>query len=266
MCSPHHHLVTTAGLRAGGVGRRHLNAMLEAGRLTRLRPGVFARPEACDTVRAAAVHGGPLACTSAARHSGLWILDESPIVHVWLGAHGHGHSHRGCSCVEHWDEGPIDSFGLPSVPRMLRQILACCGIEHFFVALESALHQGLLTRAGIAWLRTTTNDAARDAIAFARKDAESGLESLLRWRLRHRGIRVRAQVTIVGVGRVDFLVGERLILEVDGRLGHVDDDRHKDLVRDANATMWGYTTLRFDYAMVVHDWDLVERAILARLP
>ena len=30
--------------------------------------------------------------------------------------------------------------------------------------------------------------------------------------------------------------------------------RHKDLRRDANAAAWGYVTLRFDYAMVVHDW------------
>ena len=27
--------------------------------------------------------------------------------------------------------------------------------------------------------------------------------------------------------------------------------------------MWGYLTLRFDYALIVHDWDLVERAIMA---
>jgi len=110
-----------------------------------------------------------------------------------------------------------------------------------------------------------TNDQARDAIAFACKDSESGLESLLRWRLRRHGLRLRAQVTILAVGRVDFLIGDRLILEVDGRLGHVDGDRHKDLVRDANAALWGFSSLRFDYAMVVHDWDLVERAILAAL-
>ena len=42
-------------------------------------------------------------------------------------------------------------------------------------------------------------------------------------------------------------------------------DRHKDLVRDANAAAWGYVTLRFDYALIVHDWDLVEAAILGSL-
>ncbi|MGC5223808.1 endonuclease domain-containing protein [Micromonospora sp. DT81.3] len=129
------------------------------------------------------------------------------------------------------------------------------------------------TKAALAWLRSQTNDAGRDAIAFARSNSDSGLESLLRWRLRRYGLSVRTQVEIAGVGRVDFLVGERLLLEVDGRANHDESAlhpdgtslRHKDLVRDANAAAWDYVTLRFDYAMVVHDWDLVERAILAQI-
>ena len=77
---------------------------------------------------------------------------------------------------------------------------------------------------------------------------------------------MRSQVTIVSVGIVDFLIGESLIIEVDGRENHEDSSkRHKDLVRDANAAAWGYITLRFDYAMVVHDWETVELAILAHV-
>ncbi|WP_241245785.1 DUF559 domain-containing protein [Microbacterium sp. 4R-513] len=149
------------------------------------------------------------------------------------------------------------------MPRILRQILSCRGIEEFFVALESALNRGLITPAGIAWLRQKTNDAGRDAIDFARPDADSGLESLLRWRLRRHGLSIRAQVSIVSVGRVDFLIGERVIVEVDGRGNHAGAERrHNDLVRDANAAAWGYVTLRFDYALVVHDWETVELAIL----
>ncbi len=65
---------------------------------------------------------------------------------------------------------------------------------------------------------------------------------------------------------MDALIGDRVIVEVDGRENHDGASlRHKDLVRDANAAMWGYVTLRFDYVMVLHDWDLVERAILAAL-
>jgi hypothetical protein len=36
-------------------------------------------------------------------------------------------------------------------------------------------------------------------------------------------------------------------------------------VRDAVASTYGLDTLRFDYALVVHDWPLVEAAILAKV-
>ena len=39
--------------------------------------------------------------------------------------------------------------------------------------------------------------------------------------------------------------------------------RHKDRVRDAVAAAHGFDTLRFDYELVVHDWPVVEAAVLA---
>jgi very-short-patch-repair endonuclease len=231
-----------------------------------LRQGVYADAEACPAVITAARHGGSLACVSAARHLGLWVLDDTATIHVWL-AHGHRYEHRDCRCVDHWDasEGR-DAFGIPSIRTILRQILACRGVEDFVVALESALRRGLITRTDRDWLRRKTGPTGRAAVGWARSDADSGLETLLRWRLRHHGLDVRSQVAIFGVGRVDFVVGDRLLVEVDGRMNHDDEPhRHKDLVRDANAAVWGYTTLRFDYAMVVHDWPLVEAAILGAL-
>lgn len=267
MCTTSDAIVTYSALRESGLSRRQVGARVGNGALIPIRRGVYARSGACQPVRTAARHGGRLACVAAARHAGLWVLAEDPLPHVWLGSHGHAYVHDGCECVTHWDEGVgTDSFGLPSVPRILRQILACRGVEEFFVTLESALHAKVISPAGMAWLRTVTNDAARDAIAFARSDADSGLESLLRWRLRRHGLRLRSQVTIVSVGIVDFLIGESLIIEVDGRENHDEpSDRHKDLARDANAAAWGYITLRFDYAMVVHDWETVELAILAHV-
>ncbi|MDX2377442.1 DUF559 domain-containing protein [Microbacterium sp. LRZ72] len=67
---------------------------------------------------------------------------------------------------------------------------------------------------------------------------------------------------IPGVGVVDFVVGDRLILEADGDT-HAGEGRHRDLVRDAVATTLGFITLRFDSAMILHEWGLVEAAVLA---
>lgn len=278
MCTDTAAVTTYRMLRAHGWTRRAIDQALAGGDLFRLRRGVYATTGACEPVREAARHGGALSCTAAARHRGLWVLDEdTDTPHVWLHAGAHVHPHDGCRCITHWqhdrtDEDPppplraLDAFGVADVPQTLVHILRCGGLEGFFVTFESALHNGLITRAGIAWLRTQVDASARAAMELAQTDAESGLESLVRWRLRGSGLRIRSQVNIAAVGRVDFLIGDRLIIEVDGRLNHDEEgDRHKDRMRDANAAAWGYVTLRFDYAQVVHDWPLVLEAIRAQV-
>jgi very-short-patch-repair endonuclease len=78
------------------------------------------------------------------------------------------------------------------------------------------------------------------------------------------GIALECQVEIPTVGRVDFVIAGRLILEADGRENHESGTkRHDDRVRDAAASVLGYETLRFDYAQIVHDWQSVEAAIIA---
>jgi len=254
---------TRTELFAAGMTRRAIESALQAGRLVRLRRGVYADADACEPVMSAALLGGPPACVSAARHHGLWTMAAPEPLHVGLSPRGH---RRGTGWVPHWDHDVADTFGVPAVAQTLRQILRCRGVEDFVVALESALHQRKIGPAELSWLAAHTNDTGREAIAFARSDAESGLETLVRWRLRDWGVKVRTQHGIVSVGRVDLLLGERLIVELDGADNHASPDhRHRDLVRDAHAAAWGFVTLRFDYAMVVHDWPTVELAIRAHL-
>lgn len=263
MCEDGAGLVTTAELRRSGLTRSRIGAAVRAGAIARMRRGTYAVRGTCASMREAARHGGVLGCVSAARHLGLWTLATDGVTHVWLRADGHRLAHDGCRCVDHWDAAPSPGPLAPaSVPRILRQIWLCRGVEEFFVAVESALHLGMLAPAGRAWLRRACGGLARTALDVAGKDSESGLESLLRWRLRDTGVSLRAQVDVVGVGRVDFLLGDRVILEADGAEHHGSAPaRHRDLLRDANAAAWGYVTLRFDYAMIVHDWDTVRAAI-----
>ncbi|SDQ86437.1 DUF559 domain-containing protein [Microbacterium sp. cf332] len=257
-------IFTTRQLRADGLTHRDITAALDTGRLERIRIGMYASPDACRAARAVAAHGGSMACVTAARHHGLWTLDDEDEPHVWLKTGQRAHHESACGCVEHWDRDRRRTASGPlPLPQVLRQILGCRGPEQFFVAVESALRQGRLSSDELRWLRRNTNARGREALHLARTDADSGLESLLRWRLRRFGLRVRTQVAVFGVGVVDALIGDRLIVELDGRANHDGATmRHKDLVRDANAASWGYTTLRFDYALVIHDWDLVETAIL----
>lgn len=252
--------------RAGqlGASRSALARAADRGAIERVRTGVYALGAHPD-VRDAAEHGGELACAAALRARGVWVLEDRPTLHVWLGPDGRAHPHPSCVCIVHRDAGAA-AFGVVSVVRALVQLVACCGGESFFAAFESAWRLGLLDRADRDQVRRRLPARFRWLVDLARPDADSGLESLLRLRLRLLGISLECQVLIRGVGVVDFLVDGRLIIEVDGRANHDGASlRHKDLVRDAEAAAQGYETLRFDYALVVHDWPRVQRAISATL-
>ena len=91
--------------------------------------------------------------------------------------------------------------------------------------------------------------------------SDSGLETLFIARLRGLPLRVRQQVRIDG-HPVDALIGERLVVQLDGFAHHRADERRRDLRADARLALRGYTVLRFDYQQVLFDWPFVEGAVL----
>lgn len=247
-----------------GVTRAALARAVRDGWAVRLRHGVYALGRTSPAVLAAATHGGAVACVTALALWGVWVLAD-PGLHVWIGDKGRAHAHPGCRCVDHHDAGRA-AFGVVPVADALVHASRCLSREAFFAAYESAWCLGLIGAADRVAIRSALPARLRRVVDIARGDADSGLESLLRLRLADRGIRLDCQVWIAGVGRVDFVLARRIILEVDGRENHDGPSkRHKDLVRDAAAAAAGYETLRFDYALVIHSWPLVEAAILRRL-
>ena len=79
--------------------------------------------------------------------------------------------------------------------------------------------------------------------------------------MRRHGLRVRQQVQI-GVDRVDVLIGDRLVIELDGREFH---DHDADRMRDARLSVRGYRVLRFSYWQVMNDWRAVEASVMASI-
>ena len=264
-CADSGGVARTAELFRAGVDAYSLKAAVRSGVVTRVREGVFATRETPAEVVSAAAHGGVLGCVNRIREAGLWMLDgDDGRVHVSMVRNGRSRIHVECRCLVHWS-GHESERGRSTLVDALAQVLACRGEETFFTALESAMRRGIVDPAALDRVRARVPKMHRWLIDFARWNADSGLESLLRLRLHRIGLELDSQVEVPGVGRVDFVLGERLVLEVDGVPGHADTaaSRHKDLVRDAVAAAHGLVTLRFDYALVVHDWPLVESAILA---
>lgn len=252
-------------LSSFGCTRKHLAAAADRGEIRRIRPGVYASWTASPDVVAAAAHGGALTCAKALRAQGVWTLDDDMQPHVWLGAGGRSHPHAPCDCVAHYRPGPM-RLGIADVEQALVHAFACYGDELFFAAYESAWNKGLIGSAARARIRATLPRSAEWLLDLARADAQSGLESILRLRLHLMGIALTCQVKIPDVGRVDFVIEGRIILEADGEQNHGSTEhRHRDRWRDAAASRRGYETLRFDYALIIHHWDVVAAAILGAL-
>jgi very-short-patch-repair endonuclease len=272
MLTPEELLTRFGGIARGthlqryGCTRDHLSSAVRDGRIRRVRPGVFALPAVDPKITTAAAHGGELTCADALRARRVWILpDADDEVHVWLGRAGRRHPHSGCACIPHRSSGTAQ-VGYASVATALIHAYRCLTEEAFFAAYESAWNWRLITASDRRRIRAELPKKATWMLDLARSDSQSGLESLLRFRLHLLGISLDCQVDIDGVGRVDFVAGGRLIIEVDGKENHASAERrHNDLVRDAAASALGYETLRFDYSLVVYHWDAVVAAILPAL-
>ena len=93
--------------------------------------------------------------------------------------------------------------------------------------------------------------------------AASGIESITRVRIRRKGVRLTTQAHIPGVGHVDMLIGDRLVVEVDGYAFHSEkesfqEDRRRNQVQAAG----NYVYMPFTYDDVVSRWPHVEATIM----
>ena len=142
----------------------------------------------------------------------------------------------------------------------LLHIAACLDRDTALVLWESAARVERIAAEAlraIAWPSRAAHELAEAATGLS----HSGLETLVVTPLRRWGLGVRQQIVLAG-RPVDVLVGDRLIVQIDGYEFHSSSaQRTKDLAHDAELRLRGYTVLRFSHAQVIHDWALVERTI-----
>ncbi len=80
-------------------------------------------------------------------------------------------------------------------------------------------------------------------------------------RLRWMNIPMLQQAWILG-RPVDLLIGERLVLQIDGG-HHVDAQRRADIEHDAVLKLNGYHVIRVGYDDIIHRWPHVQGLIMA---
>lgn len=278
-------IATRRQLLAAGFTGRELTAAVRGGAIDRVRQGYYAGPTTPRASLVAVRIGGAVGCLTAAGSYGLWDGAEHR-VHVSvphlasrlrtrksLVAFG---SEFGADVypepvVLHWTQAPRPPVAGPETWRVspaeaLRQVMYCADEEHAIACWETALSSGLVSADLLGSLASGLPTALRARAMLVDPGAESGPESLVSQRLRRRGVSLRRQVVFPGIGRVDLLVGERVIVEVDGFAYHSEPQRFEsDRRRDAMLTAAGYVVIRLSYRQVMFDWPFCERMTLAAL-
>lgn len=154
---------------------------------------------------------------------------------------------------------------------------AASGFEAGVVALDAARHRHLVTPDGLTAAAALPGarygiGTVRHAIEASDGRCESPGETLTRLVLIAAGLAVRSQVDIEDadgfVGRVDLLVGERVVVEFDGAVKYDGLDGKRELMREKRREERlrdaGYRVVRVTWADLSHPERLVRR-VLAQL-
>lgn len=249
-------------LAARGISSHHVRVAIDQGHLVRVRKGWVATPDADPLLVGAARAGVVLTCITQARRLTLWVLTGADEIHV--GAPAHAGGIRAPRAHIHWGTPPVirdpDALVDP-IENVLWAVAQCRPHDEALATWESALRKGLVSLDEMR--RLPLPPAARLLCEEATPWSDSGLESFVPPRLRWLGLTIVPQVWIQG-HRVDFLIGHRLALQIDGG-HHVDAQREADIAHDAALALLGYHVIRVGYFQVVDRWhevqDLVLRAV-----
>lgn len=262
LAGPNGGVVSRRGALAAGADAAEIERLRRTGDIVAVRPGWYRLPGADAVVVATVTSGAILTCVSALRlHPGVWVPPRRTKTHVRRARHRRKAAHQDCDCG-HPMSSPIHA--VDSLPNALRCAAHCLDADEFVAVLDSTLRRER-DRYTASDLREIFDGGSQQVLRlldFVDPLAGSGTESLVRFRLRYARITVRSQVEIPGIGRVDLLVGDRLIIECDSTEYHSGPQRLEDNRRDRAATRGDYRVMRVDYSEVIGNWQAIYAEIL----
>ncbi|MGN6501990.1 MAG: DUF559 domain-containing protein [Pseudolysinimonas sp.] len=253
-------IASRTSLLAAGCTDRQIRSAVASGRWQRVRPGWFtdgtAEPDVVRALRA----GGWLSCVSALAAQGVWTMPHSGL-HMAM-RRGLARP-RGTDLRIHWVDRPTPRpFPMDAPTPALQLAVGCLDQRAIVVALDSVLNRRHVPADAVGRVLAESARGRRLSL-LVDAASESGTETLARLALRRLRVAVRTQVTIAGVGRVDLLIGDRLVLEVDGREWHDRESTFEsDRARDRALVALGYLVMRASYAQVMTQWPVVEQQLL----
>lgn len=254
---------TRRQLVAAGFHRQEFEAAVDGGLLFRPLRGVYATKTADDGVLAAFRSNGRLTCISAAPLYNLWALHPARSVHLSCG--------NGIPKPGIVDHSPCTHPRHPSLPvaglaDVLLHALRCLPELEALVMVQSAVCRGLITPDFLRKkLPGKRNGRARSVLDLLIPRADSLLEILAHTHFVRAGLKVRMHVELAGVGEVDFLVEECLVVELDGSSHFEPRQIKKDHRRSRVSMLGGRLTLHYYYDDVVYNPQVMVEEVLAIL-
>ncbi|MBP1135183.1 very-short-patch-repair endonuclease [Arthrobacter sp. PvP023] len=248
---------------AAGFQRAELEAAVAGGLLFRPLRGVYATTTADDGVLAAFRSNGRLTCISAAPYYNLWALHPAQALHLSCGngvPKAGVVDHSSCTHPKH------PSLPVAGLADVLLHALRCLPELDALVMVQCAAQRGDITAEFLRKkLPGKRNGRARAVLDLLIPRADSLLEILAHTHFVRAGLNVRMHVELPGVGEVDCLVDDWLVVELDGASHFEHRQIKKDHRRSRAGILGGRLTLRYYYDDVVHHPQAMVEEIRAVL-
>lgn len=250
-------------LRGAGFSRTSLEKALAAGRIVRIRRGIYSLPREAGVLGLALQHNALLTCVSAAPTYRLWTLKDAGPVHL---SPGHRKTPSGTLTHGRCGHPPHRWLPVAGLADVLIHALRCLPEMESLVMLQCATQRGDVM---VDFLRRklpgNRNARARSVLDNLIPRADSLLEVLANYHFRRAGLHVRRHVELPGVGEVDFLVEECVVVEIDGETHLEPRQVKKDRKRNNATLIGGHLGLRFGYDDVVYHPEQMVGQVLTVL-
>jgi very-short-patch-repair endonuclease len=168
--------------------------------------------------------------------------------------------------VAHWhgkEAATGSAFPVVPIDLAVARVLQCQPPQLAIAVLDSLLFRRLLTENRLRAVLAAGPERMRFLADHLEPRSEEGIESIVRFRLSMIGIAASVQVTLRSRDRLDLLIDDWLVLELDGRATHAQQKAFTaDRVRTARLIRDGRLVLQFAYATILYDWSFVESTVL----
>lgn len=236
-------------LIAAGVSSYALRKALASGAVERPYLGCYVLPDTPTNAFCAAMFRAEPTCVTALATLGLPLLRRDHAAHLAVPRD------RARRATDKCPAGGVvlhRELELPSqggTVAALAHAARCLDAHEWILPVDAALHRGLVTLDQVAEAGRLGRVDPRWTRRMVDPRAESPAESRARVAMLDAGLSLRSQVSLEEIGRVDFVVERRVIVETDGREYHSDEAKFaEDRRRDRAAIKRGFLPMRYPAA------------------